>query len=81
MSQTEPGNLAAFTNFKKQAGDKLPSFTGKITLPVSDAERGISLSMVNLGGGFPTRYLQEVPGAISYDELEQLVKAELAKRS
>lgn len=43
MSQTEPGNLAAFTNFKKQAGDKLPSFTGKITLPGSDAERGISL--------------------------------------
>ncbi len=32
------------------------------------AERGISLSMVNLGGGFPTRYLQEVPGAISYGE-------------
>ncbi|MFG1267002.1 type III PLP-dependent enzyme [Xanthobacter sp. DSM 14520] len=32
------------------------------------AERGISLSMVNLGGGFPTRYLQEVPGAQSYGE-------------
>ena len=32
------------------------------------AERGISLSMVNLGGGFPTRYLQDVPGAISYGE-------------
>src|ERR1700730_17556014 len=25
------------------------------------AERGINLSMVNLGGGFPTRYLKEVP--------------------
>src|SRR5580700_1255581 len=25
------------------------------------AERGISLSMVNLGGGFPTRYLRDVP--------------------
>ncbi|MFG1348342.1 type III PLP-dependent enzyme [Xanthobacter autotrophicus] len=32
------------------------------------AERGISLSMVNLGGGFPTRYLQDVPGAQSYGE-------------
>jgi len=32
------------------------------------AERGISLSMVNLGGGFPTRYLQDVPAAISYGE-------------
>src|SRR6187402_670362 len=29
------------------------------------AERGISLSMVNLGGGFPTRYLKEVPGVES----------------
>ncbi len=25
------------------------------------AERGINLSMVNLGGGFPTKYLKEVP--------------------
>jgi ornithine decarboxylase len=30
------------------------------------AERGISLSMVNLGGGFPTRYLKEVPAVDSY---------------
>jgi ornithine decarboxylase len=30
------------------------------------AERGISLSMVNLGGGFPTRYLKEVPAVESY---------------
>jgi ornithine decarboxylase len=30
------------------------------------AERGISLSMVNLGGGFPTRYLKEVPAVKSY---------------
>jgi ornithine decarboxylase len=30
------------------------------------AERGIGLSMVNLGGGFPTRYLKEVPGVESY---------------
>ena len=27
------------------------------------AERGMNLAMVNLGGGFPTRYLKDVPGA------------------
>jgi len=32
------------------------------------AERGLSLSMVNLGGGFPTRYLSDVPAAKSYGE-------------
>ena len=32
------------------------------------AERGIALSMVNLGGGFPTKYLQDVPAAKSYGE-------------
>ncbi|BCJ89773.1 ornithine decarboxylase [Terrihabitans soli] len=30
------------------------------------AERGITLSMVNLGGGFPTRYLKKIPGVESY---------------
>ncbi len=30
------------------------------------AERGITLSMVNLGGGFPTKYLKEIPGVESY---------------
>ncbi|MCX5517626.1 type III PLP-dependent enzyme [Kaistia defluvii] len=30
------------------------------------AERGIQLSMVNLGGGFPTRYLKEIPGVENY---------------
>ena len=29
-------------------------------------ERGISLSMVNLGGGFPTRYTKNVPAVKSY---------------
>jgi len=29
-------------------------------------ERGISLSMVNLGGGFPTRYIKNVPAVKSY---------------
>ncbi len=31
-------------------------------------ERGISLSMVNLGGGFPTKYLKQVPGVESYGD-------------
>src|ERR1700692_3400517 len=30
------------------------------------AERGINLSMVNLGGGFPTKYLKEVPSVEAY---------------
>jgi len=30
------------------------------------AERGIALAMVNLGGGFPTKYLKEVPAVESY---------------
>src|SRR6202451_4469708 len=30
------------------------------------AERGINLSMVNLGGGFPTKYLKEVPSVDAY---------------
>ena len=30
------------------------------------ADRGINLSMVNLGGGFPTKYLKEVPAVKAY---------------
>jgi len=30
------------------------------------AERGMNLSMVNLGGGFPTKYLKDVPTVKSY---------------
>ena len=30
------------------------------------AARGITLKMVNMGGGFPTRYLKDVPGVPSY---------------
>ncbi len=30
------------------------------------SERGIVLGMVNLGGGFPTKYLKEIPGVESY---------------
>ena len=30
------------------------------------ADRGISLSMVNLGGGFPTKYLRDVPAVEAY---------------
>jgi len=32
------------------------------------AEEGIVLKMVNLGGGFPTRYLKDVPAAQAYGE-------------
>jgi ornithine decarboxylase len=32
------------------------------------AERGVELGMVNLGGGFPTRYLKDVPSAQAYGE-------------
>jgi len=32
------------------------------------AERGIQLRMVNLGGGFPTRYLKQVPAVRSYGQ-------------
>src|SRR6202012_877834 len=30
------------------------------------AERGINLSMVNMGGGFPTKYLNDVPPVVQY---------------
>jgi ornithine decarboxylase len=30
------------------------------------AERGINLTMVNMGGGFPTRYLKDVPPVVTY---------------
>jgi ornithine decarboxylase len=32
------------------------------------AERGIHLSMVNLGGGFPTKYMKSVPAVEAYGE-------------
>jgi ornithine decarboxylase len=32
------------------------------------AERGIHLSMVNLGGGFPTKYLRSIPAVEAYGE-------------
>ena len=32
------------------------------------AERGIRLKMVNLGGGFPTKYLKEVPSVQAYGQ-------------
>ena len=32
------------------------------------AERGIQLAMLNLGGGFPTRYLKEVPPVKAYGQ-------------
>jgi ornithine decarboxylase len=32
------------------------------------AEKGIALSMVNLGGGFPTKYLRDVPAVKAYGQ-------------
>ncbi|MBV8662578.1 MAG: type III PLP-dependent enzyme, partial [Hyphomicrobiales bacterium] len=32
------------------------------------AERGIQLAMINLGGGFPTRYLKPIPGVRTYGQ-------------
>ncbi|NRG19465.1 type III PLP-dependent enzyme [Rhizobiales bacterium] len=32
------------------------------------SERGIQLSMVNMGGGFPAKYLKEMPGVPSYGD-------------
>jgi ornithine decarboxylase len=32
------------------------------------AERGIQLAMINLGGGFPTRYLKPIPGVRAYGQ-------------
>ena len=32
------------------------------------AERGIQLAMLNLGGGFPTRYLKDVPAIKTYGQ-------------
>ena len=32
------------------------------------AERGIALAMVNLGGGFPTKYLRDVPAVKAYGQ-------------
>jgi ornithine decarboxylase len=32
------------------------------------AERGMQLAMVNLGGGFPTRYLKDIPAVEAYAE-------------
>jgi ornithine decarboxylase len=32
------------------------------------AERGIHLSMVNLGGGFPTKYLRSIPAVAAYGQ-------------
>jgi ornithine decarboxylase len=32
------------------------------------AERGVQLTMLNLGGGFPTRYLKEIPAVRTYGQ-------------
>jgi ornithine decarboxylase len=32
------------------------------------AEKGVNLGMINLGGGFPTKYLKEIPGVKTYGQ-------------
>src|SRR6202008_2902115 len=49
---------------RTQAWDEALNSAGGIFR--ASAERGINLSMVNLGGGFPTRYLKEVPAVDAY---------------
>lgn len=45
------------------------------------AERGITLSMVNLGGGFPTKYLKDIPTAQTYaKEIFASLKAHFGNR-
>lgn len=40
---TDSGNFIAYKTRDKQQGDKKPAFTGKLTLPGSTAERGVSV--------------------------------------
>ena len=45
------------------------------------AERGIQLNMVNLGGGFPARYLKDVPAVGAYgDEISLSLKKHFGNR-
>src|ERR1700726_1805845 len=49
---------------RTQAWDEALKSAAAIFRACSD--RGINLSMVNLGGGFPTKYLREIPALESY---------------
>lgn len=46
--------------------DRALSIVGSIFRTLS--ERGIELSMVNMGGGFPTRYLRDIPAVQAYGD-------------
>lgn len=46
--------------------DRALSIVGTIFRTLSD--RGIELSMVNMGGGFPTRYLRDIPAVQAYGD-------------
>lgn len=46
--------------------DRALSIVGSIFRTLSD--RGIELSMVNMGGGFPTRYLRDIPAVQAYGD-------------
>jgi len=51
------------------AWDKAVGDAKKVFVALS--ERNISLAMLNLGGGFPTRYLKDVPSSKAYAEAIQ----------
>jgi ornithine decarboxylase len=45
------------------------------------ADRGITLKMVNLGGGFPTRYLKDIPAVESYGRsIDEAVRRHFGNR-
>jgi ornithine decarboxylase len=51
------------------AWDKAVGDARKVFLALG--EKNINLSMLNLGGGFPTRYLRDVPATLAYAEAIQ----------
>ena len=49
---------------KVKAWDRALAMTAQVFRDC--AERGINLTMVNMGGGFPTKYLKDVPPVVQY---------------
>src|SRR5690348_18236324 len=49
---------------KVKAWDRALAMTAQVFRDC--AERGISLTMVNMGGGFPTKYLKDIPPVVQY---------------
>ena len=66
LRRVVPRGLAAAQHGIVGRGSRL----GLRDLPRMRAERGIHLSMVNLGGGFPAKYLKSVPAVEAYGEID-----------